>query len=236
MATQALEHVRVLIFDVFGTLVDWRSSVARAVDKAVRPPVDAAGFADAWRDRYQPAMQVVRSTGRPYVSLDVLHRENLDAVLADVGRSTLDEATRAQLNLAWHALDAWPDVGEGLRRLRNRFRLAPCSNGGIALMADLARHNHWHWDAIVGADLARNYKPEPVVYEAACAAFNAKPSDVMMVAAHSSDLAAAARVGLCTAFIARPNEHGPGRGETQASTAVDVSAQSLTDLAAQLGC
>jgi 2-haloacid dehalogenase len=140
------------------------------------------------------------------------------------------------LNLAWHRLDAWPDVGAGLARLRQRYRIAPCSNGNISLMADLARRNDWHWDAILGAELARDYKPKPEVYRAACEAFDCAPREALMVAAHSSDLEAAARAGLRTAFIARPDEQGPGRGESRASVAVDWSADCLTALAHRLGC
>lgn len=233
-------RLRALVFDVFGTLVDWRTSVARAAQSCVgAQTVDAAWserLADAWRDRYQPSMEAVRSGARAYVTLDTLHRETLDGVLTQLGQAHVDAPTRDQLTHAWHTLDAWSDVGEGLRRLRPSFRLAPCSNGNVALMVNLARHNAWHWDAIVGADLARNYKPQAVVYRAACEAFNARPDEVLMVAAHSSDLEAAAQAGLRTAFIARPDEHGPGRGERQASTPVDLSADNLIHLAQQLGC
>jgi 2-haloacid dehalogenase len=140
------------------------------------------------------------------------------------------------LNLAWHRLDAWPDVSAGLARLRTRFRLAPCSNGNISLMVDLARRNGFPWDAILGAEVARDYKPKPAVYLASAAAFDCAPGETMMVAAHSSDLAAAAATGLRTAFIARPDEHGPGRGESRASVPVDFSAESLLALADRLGC
>lgn len=230
--------VQALIFDVFGTLVDWRRSIAREAQAILAPlglTADWHAFADAWRDQYQPAMDEVRSGRLPFSKLDALHRRNLDVVLADHGFHHVDEATRATLNLAWHRLDAWPDVTHGLSRLRTCFRIAPCSNGNISLMVDLARRNALCWDAILGAELARDYKPKPVVYLTAAAAFDLAPSQVMMVAAHSSDLAAAAAVGLRTAFIARPDEHGPGRGEQAASTPVDHSASDLLDLAVQLG-
>ncbi len=230
--------VQALIFDVFGTLVDWRTSIAMEAEAALSPlgiEVDWLGFADAWRAQYQPAMEAVRSGILPFSKLDVLHRRNLDVVLKESGLEQVDEAARVQLNLAWHRLDAWPDVQAGLARLRTRYRLAPCSNGNISLMVDLARRNGLVWDAILGAELARDYKPKPAVYLHACAAFDCAPDQVMMVAAHSSDLQAAAACGLRTAFIARPDEHGPGRGETAASVPVDYSAASLVDLAAQLG-
>ncbi len=234
----AMHDVQALIFDVFGTLVDWRSGVAREACAALAPygpAIDGEAFADAWRAQYQPTMQEVRSGRLPFSKLDVLHRRNLDQVLKDFGLDDVPEATRADLNRAWHRLDAWADVGPGLARLRQRFRIAPCSNGNISLMADLARRNGWHWDAIVGAELARDYKPKPVVYLSAAAAFDCEPAQTLMVAAHSSDLEAAAEVGLRTVFIARPDEHGPGRGERRASVPVDLSADSLTALADLLG-
>jgi len=231
---------RVLLFDVFGTLVDWRRSVARAAAAALQAhglsdEAQALAFADAWRAQYQPSMQAVRSGALPFCKLDVLHRHNLERVLADWGLlAQVDEPTRAALTLAWHRLDAWPDVAEGLAELRRRCLLAPCSNGNLSLMANLARHNGWHWDAILGAEWARDYKPQPVVYQAAVQAFDVLPGEAMMVAAHSSDLAAAAACGLRTAFIARPDEHGPGTGESRPSGPVDLVATSLVDMARQL--
>ena len=226
--------IRVLLFDVFGTLVDWRTGVAREARSILSPlgvSVDWLAFADAWRGQYQPAMEEVRAGRLPFSKLDALHRRNLDVVLAQHGLARIDEATRAELNLAWHRLDAWPDVPPGLDALRARFRLAPCSNGNISLMVDLARRNAFPWDAIAGAELARDYKPKPSVYLCAADAFDCRPEEAMMVAAHSSDLAAAASAGLRTAFIARPDERGPGRGESTASVPVDVSAAGLTELA-----
>jgi 2-haloacid dehalogenase len=234
-----MKPLRALVFDVFGTLVDWRSGVARearAVLAAHGHTVDAQAFADAWRALYQPMMEDVRSGRLPFSRLDVLHRRNLDQLLAASSLDDLPQAARAELNLAWHRLDAWPDVGPGLARLRRRFLVAPCSNGNISLMVDLARRNGWHWDAVLGAELARDYKPKPVVYLSAAAAFDCTPAETLMVAAHSSDLQAAAAAGLRTAFIARPDEHGPGRGEQRASVAVDLSADSLTALADLLAC
>ena len=229
--------IRALIFDVFGTLVDWHGSVAREVAQILGPRVpDPAQFAVDWRAQYQPSMQAVRSGALPFSKLDLLHRRNLDVVLASRGLADVDDATRQQLNLAWHRLDAWPDVAPGLLRLRQRFRLAPCSNGNISLMVDLARRNGLPWDAILGAELARDYKPKPVVYLTAAGAFDCEPGQVMMVAAHSDDLAAAVGCGLRTAHIARPDEHGPGIGERHATVPVDWQAQSLVDLAEQLGC
>jgi 2-haloacid dehalogenase len=232
-----LARVRALVFDVFGTLVDWRGSIAREAQAVLRPrgvTLDWLAFADAWRAQYQPAMEEVRTGQIPFSKLDVLHRRNLEVVLKEFGIRDLDEATRVHLNLAWHRLDAWPDVAPGLQRLRERYRIAPCSNGNISLMVDLARRNGLPWDAILGAEVARDYKPKAIVYQAAAAAFDCDPAEVLMVAAHSNDLAAAAQAGLRTAFVARPDEKGPGRGESQASVPVDVSVNSLVELAERL--
>ncbi|MBL8490321.1 MAG: HAD-IA family hydrolase, partial [Rhodocyclaceae bacterium] len=168
-----MQPIGALVFDVFGTLVDWRTSVAREVRIQLAPAgisIDWTAFADAWRDQYQPAMEEVRSGRLPFAKLDRLHRRNLDVVLRDFGLDGLDEDVRRELNLAWHRLDAWPDVGPGLHRLRDRFRIAPCSNGNISLMVDLARRNGLPWDAILGAEVARDYKPKPEVYRAAAGA------------------------------------------------------------------
>lgn len=238
-AAGSAAQVRALLFDVFGTLVDWRGSVAREAHRLLGArgvALDWEAFADAWRDRYQPSMEEVRSGRLPFSRLDVLHRRNLDAVLAQLGLEGIDQPTRAELNLAWHRLDAWPDVAQGLARLRTRFLIAPCSNGNISLMVDLARCNGLAWDAILGAEVARDYKPKPEVYVSSAAAFDCLPGQAMMVAAHSLDLAAAAAAGLRTAFVARPREHGHGRSETAPALAVDVCASSLTDLADRLGC
>ena len=229
--------IRALLFDVFGTLVDWRGGVAREARAALSPlgiAIDWLAFADAWRAEYQPAMEEVRAGKLAFCKLDMLHRRNLDRVLERFGLGRLGEAERAELNLAWHRLDAWPDVAPGLALLRGSFRLAPCSNGNISIMVDLARRNAFPWDAILGAEIARDYKPKPSVYLAAAQAFDCAPHEAMMVAAHSSDLAAAASAGLRTAFVARPDEAGPGRGESKAGVAVDVSAAGLPELARML--
>ena len=232
-----MNQPRVLLFDVFGTLVDWRSGIAREARELLGPrgiALDWEAFADAWRDQYQPAMEEVRSGRLAFSKLDVLHRRDLDIVLKEFGVGSLDEPLREQLNLAWHRLDAWPEVGAALASLRQRFLLAPCSNGNVSLMVDLARRNGWRWDAILGAEFSRDYKPKAIVYTSAAAAFDCSPSQAMMVAAHSSDLAAAAAVGLRTAFVARPNERGLRRGECAASVPVDVAAEDLAHLAGQL--
>ena len=240
MATAAPAQVmpKALFFDVFGTCVDWRTGVAREAERILKPRavnLNWLEFADHWRSLYQPTMEEVRSGRRQFVKLDVLHREMLDKTLARFEVKNVPPDVLAELNLAWHKLDAWPDVKRGFPRLGAKFLLAPCSNGNIALMADIARRNSIRWDAILGSDIARAYKPKPNDYLAACDAFNLPPSECMMVAAHSNDLGSAAAQGLRTAHVARPNENGPGTGESAPSVRVDYAASSMEDLAAKLG-
>jgi len=229
--------IEALFFDVFGTLVDWRTGVAREADALLRTlgvSIDWLAFADAWRFEYQPAMEEVRAGAIPFCKLDVLHRRNLERILPHFGLRDVPGDILAELNLAWHRLDSWSDVTPALVRLKPRFRLAPVSNGNISLMVDLARRNGLPWDAILGAEVAGDYKPKPRVYLAACAALDLDPAACMMVAAHSRDLAAAASCGLRTAHIVRPDEHGPGTGERAPTIAVDVAAADLADLARKL--
>lgn len=228
---------KALIFDVFGTLVDWRTSVARDVcasfvGKAV--DVDTLAFADLWRGEYDPAMARVRDGQRGYVALDVLHRENLDRVLDRLGLGAwLNDGERSDLTRAWERLDPWPDVVSGLQAAREAALVAPCSNGSIALMTRLARHAGLVWDAVLGAEIARAYKPDPDVYLASCAALGLSPDQVMMIAAHNSDLVAAQACGLQTGFIPRPSEHGPGQTrDLEAESAWTVQADSLPKLVA----
>jgi 2-haloacid dehalogenase len=230
--------VEVLFFDVFGTLVDWRSSVAREAKRILNPlghKHDWTAFADAWRAEYQPGMEAVRSGQLPFSKLDVLHRHNLERILLRFDLANLSEPVLRELTLAWHRLDAWPDVPAALARLKRKFLIAPVSNGNISLMVDLARRNNFAWDAILGAEVAGDYKPKPRVYLAACAAFDLTPEQCMMVAAHSSDLSAAASCGLRTGHIARPHEHGPGTGERAPSVPIDVAGKDLAELADKLG-
>ena len=231
------DSVKALFFDVFGTLVDWRSGVARVAQGILEPlrvVLDWTAFADAWRDQYQPAMEAVRSGSLPYTKLDVLHRRTLQKILPQFGLEHLNEDELHRLTLAWHQLDAWPDVQAGLSRLRERYLIAPVSNGNTSLMCDLARRNDLRWDAILGADHARAFKPMDEVYLAAADAFNLPPGQCLMCAAHGSDLKAAAANGLRTAYIARPQER-PGFSERAAAIIVDVTAVSVLDLAVQLG-
>jgi len=219
---------RALLFDVFGTCVDWRTSVAR---EATALGLPGEAVADAWRARYQPQLETVRSGGREWVVLDVLHREALDDVLDDLGLA-LGEGERDELAFAWHRLDPWPDTVAGLTRLKERHIIAPCSNGHIAQSVNLAKHAGLPWDAILGAEIARAYKPDPRVYRASVAALGLEPGEAMMVAAHNGDLRAAAACGLQTAFVARPREHGPGQQtDLRAEEDVDVEAGDFLALA-----
>ena len=230
--------VQALFFDVFGTLVDWRTSIAREAERILEPlgyRLDWVAFADAWRGEYQPGMEEVRSGRIPFSKLDVLHRRNLERLLPRFDLQNLSDEVLADLTLVWHRLDAWPEVTPALARLKRRYLLAPVSNGNISLMVDLARRNDFPWDAILGAEIAGDYKPKPGVYLAAAEAFDLAAHECMMVAAHSSDLKAAAAPGLRTAHIARPNESGPGRGEGEPSVPVDLAARDLVHLAEQLG-
>jgi 2-haloacid dehalogenase len=231
------DSVKALFFDVFGTLVDWRTGIARESERILAPlghALDWLAFAHAWRGEYQPSMEEVRAGRIPFSKLDMLHRRNLERILPRFGIGGLPEEVMQGLNRAWHVLPAWPEVPGALARLKLLYILAPVSNGNISLMVDLARTNKLTWDAILGAEIAGDYKPKPRVYLASAEALDLSPGECMMVAAHSSDLAAAAACGLKTAHVARPDEYGPGTGETAPAVPVDVTAANLSDLADQL--
>lgn len=230
-----------LTFDVFGTVVDWRSSIIRegeALGKARGIDVDWAKFADAWRGLYQPAMEEVRSGRRPWTRLDDLHRESLVRLLGDVGVASLSAAEIDHLNRAWHRLDPWPDAVPGLTRLKRRFVLATLSNGNIALMVNMAKRAGLPWDMVLGAEIAHAYKPQPEAYLRSADSLGLRPEQCLMVAAHPSDLAAAARAGLRTAYVPRPLEHGPDRAATLPAPGqpFDVVAADFVELAEKLGC
>jgi 2-haloacid dehalogenase len=228
--------IKALFFDVFGTLVDWRTSVAREAQSILAPldiSLDWPAFADAWRNEYQPAMQEVRAGRVPYTKLDALHRQMLQKILPRFALTGLGDKELTELTSAWHRLDAWPDVQPGLARLREQFFIAPVSNGNIALMADLARRNGICWDAILGAEVARDFKPQPAVYLAAADAFNLEPDQCLMCAAHASDLKAAAACGLRVAYILRPNER-PGASATAPAMPLDLCVRDTLELAQRL--
>ena len=237
------EQPLALGFDVFGTVVDWRTSIARQSApflKALgRPDIDPAAFADAWRARYAPAMAKVNRGERPFVVLDTLHRENLQDLLRAEGidPSQLNEAMLDEWNHAWHKLDPWPDAVEGLRRLRSKFAVVSLSNGNVAMMVAMARNAGLVWDAILGAEFARFYKLHPRTYLSTAEALGLAPSQLCLVAAHHSDLAAARQCGLKTAYVDRPDEYGGSPSpDAHAVQAWEWSAGSFTELADLLGC
>lgn len=234
---KTVDGVKAMVFDVFGTLVDWRTCVARESRTILEPmgyKLDWIAFANAWRAEYQPGMEEIRAGRKPFSRLDVVHRGMLDRVRPRFGLESLDETTLRNLNLVWHRLDAWPGVTAGLHRLRRKFMLGPCSNGNISLMVDLARRNEFPWDAILGAEIAGDYKPKPRVYLAAAEALGIEPHECMMVAAHSNDLEAAAKVGLRTGFVAQPDEFGPNTGEATPTLKVDIAATSFQEFALRM--
>jgi len=234
-----LGSVRALVFDTFGTVVDWRSSVTQEVAQLAKRKglqVDAEKFADTWRAGYAPSMNRVRIGELPWTKLDRLHRMILDKLLVDFSITGLSEAEIDALNRAWHRLRPWPDSVSGLTRLKKKFIIAPLSNGNISLMTDLAKHSGLPWDCILGAELVRHYKPDREVYQSAADLLDLKVGEVMMVAAHLGDLRAAKGVGLRTAFVTRPLEYGPqGKPDLQPDSSVDIAAKDFNDLAGQLG-
>jgi 2-haloacid dehalogenase len=235
----APHDVKALLFDVFGTCVDWRSGIAREASTAaarVGVTLDGPAFADAWRAMYQPSMEEVRSGRRPWTILDVLHRESLERLIDRFGLGRMDQGMRDALNRAWHRLDPWPDTVAGLARLKTQFIIAPLSNGNVALLTNMAKRAGIPWDLILSAETSLAYKPLPQSYLRAAAMLGLKPQDVMLCAAHNDDLAAAKRVGLRTGFIPRPLEHGPGQTrDLRPAGEWDVVAHDFNDLAQQMG-
>jgi 2-haloacid dehalogenase len=234
-----VSSVKALVFDVFGTVVDWRSSVAAEVRQAASRKgltVDGEKFADAWRAGYGPGMNRVRTGELPWTRLDDLHRMTLDRILGDFGMTTMSEAEKGALNRAWHRLEPWPDSVAGLTQLKKKFIIAPLSNGNIALMTDLAKHSKLPWDCVLGAELVRHYKPDREVYLSAADFLGLQVGEVMMVAAHLGDLRAAKSVGVKTAFVTRPMEYGPnGKPDLTPDASVDVTAKDFVDLATRVG-
>lgn len=221
--SRPLPLIRAMLFDTFGTVVDWRGGIIREVSAFFSRhgiDSDAEQFADDWRQRYQPAMERIRSGERSFVRLDVLHLENLRDSLRnagiDQGRFTDDKLL--DLNMAWHRLDPWPDSVEGLNLLRARFLIAPLSNGNISLLTNMAKRAGLPWDCILGAEVVRCYKPDPQCYLDTADVLGLQPAECVMVAAHNDDLAAAAAIGMHTAFVVRPHEHGPSQDQDLEAT------------------
>lgn len=226
---------QILAFDVFGTVVDWHGSIAAEV-AVLYPQVDADAFALAWRAGYQPAMQRVRAGEQGWTRLDELHRAILDDLLPRFGLGELPETERQNLNRVWHRLNPWPDAVEGLSRLKTRYTITTLSNGNIGLLTDMAKHGALPWDCVLSAEVFQAYKPDPRVYQGVANVFDVAPYEVMMVAAHHDDLAAARASGLLTAYVERPLELGAGQPKDVSPQAGNtLHARDFLDLAAQLG-
>ena len=234
-----LAMVKAMTFDVFGTVVDWRSSIVRegeALTTRTGIEVDWPRFADAWRAGYGPAMRRVRAGELPWTKIDDLHRMILDGLIPEFGLTALSEAERDDLNRVWHRLSPWPDTVSGLTRLRTRYVLASLSNGNVALLVNMAKHSGLPWDAVLSAELAHQYKPDPEVYLTAADLLGLQPEQVMMVAAHKGDLRAAAALGFKTGYVPRPMEYGPDREiDTTPDPSFDVVATDFNDFADRLG-
>ncbi len=227
-----------VMFDVFGTVVDWRTSVANEVKRTPGlESVDCYQFADLWRGKYQPAMERIRNGKRPWTKLDQLHLENLIELLDELGVGTLAQDQIHELNRAWHRLTPWPDAVEGLCRLKGQYTIATLSNGNVSLIINMAKNAGLPWDMVLGAEVVRHYKPQPEAYLKSAELLDLQPQQCMLVAAHNSDLVAASQCGFRTAFVARPTEYGPDqKHDLVALNDYDVVAKDFLELAGQLGC
>jgi 2-haloacid dehalogenase len=237
--TPALQQVKALAFDVFGTVVDWRGSITREGHKLGRElgiRADWSAFADAWRAGYRPAMDDVRTGRLPWTNIDGLHRRILDRILDESGLDMLSAAQKDRLNRAWHRLDPWPDAVRGLKRLKKGYLISTLSNGNVSLLTNMAKRARLPWDCVLSAELFRHYKPDPEAYRGAAAMLGFQPHEVMMVAAHKDDLRAAQAAGLRAAFVQRPLEYGDAaKKDVKPEMDFDVNARDFIDLAAKLG-
>ena len=230
--------IEALLFDVFGTVMDWRGSIIREGEQLGKEKgldVDWAAFADAWRGKYQPSMQRVRAGEVPWTNLDALHRASLEELLEEFEVPGLSDDEKHYLNRAWHRLDPWPDSVEGLTRLKRHYIIAPLSNGNVALLVNMAKRAGLPWDLILSAELARHYKPDREAYLTSTELLDLSPERVMMVSAHPGDLHAAADAGLRTAYVYRPLEFGPDAEPEHPGPVFDLSNTDLLDLAERLG-
>ena len=238
--------VKALLFDVFGTVVDWRSGIANEVKKIANKNkivINPNDFADAWRAEYQPAMEEIRKGNRSFTILDILHMENLKKISSRFGLDKLSSDDFDLLVKAWHRLPGWPDSSEGLNKLKTKFIIATQSNGNIALMVNMAKYSNLNWDVILGAEVVGHYKPEPEAYLKACRALHLSPEECMMVAAHDDDLKAASLQGMKTGYVHRPYEYGKDKlfdisqvNDYKGDRSWDFISIDLNDLAYQLGC
>ena len=239
-------EVKALLFDVFGTVVDWRTGIAievQMIAKKYNIELNADDFADAWRAEYQPAMEQIRSGKRSFTILDILHLENLKKIAPRFNLNNLSNEDLNCLVSAWHRLPGWPDSSQGLNKLKKKFILATQSNGNIALMVNMAKYSNLSWDVILGAEVLGHYKPEPQAYIKACKALNLKPSECLMVAAHDDDLKAASLQGMKTAYVHRPFEYGKDKlfdiaevNDYKGNRNWDIMSKDFNDLAFKLGC
>ena len=239
-------EVKALLFDVFGTVVDWRTGIAievQMIAKKYNIELNADDFADAWRAEYQPAMEQIRSGKRSFTILDILHLENLKKIAPRFNLNNLSNEDLNFLVSAWHRLPGWPDSSQGLNKLKKKFILATQSNGNIALMVNMAKYSNLSWDVILGAEVLGHYKPEPQAYIKACKALNLKPSECLMVAAHDDDLKAASLQGMKTAYVHRPFEYGKDKlfdiaevNDYKGNRNWDIVSKDFNDLAFKLGC
>ncbi len=230
--------VKALAFDVFGTVVDWRGSVIREGEELGREKgldVDWPGFADEWRGRYKPSMDKVRSGELSWTNLDALHRSSLEELLEEFGITGLTEDEKDHLNKAWHRLDPWPDSVAGLTRLKKRYLISTLSNGNVALLTNMAKRAGLPWDLILSAELVRHYKPDPETYQMVPSLLDLRPEEVMLVAAHPSDLRAAQAFGLRAGYVLRPMEWGPGGEAEPPDPSFDLVAGDMVELAEKLG-
>ncbi len=231
--------VKAMVFDTFGSVVDWRGSIIRDLTRWGNEngfAADWAAFADKWRGMYQPSMEQVRNGQRPWTILDVLHRESLDVLIEEFGLQAMTEAQRVYVNCVWHRLDGWPDSVGGLSRLKSKYIIAPLSNGNVSLLTDIAKYTGLPWDLNLSTEIFHCYKPQPQSYLGVCAILQLEPGEVMMCAAHNDDLLAARKAGLKTAFWPRPNEYGPHQTKNlTASEPWDIVATDIRDLARQMG-
>jgi 2-haloacid dehalogenase len=231
-------NVRAMVFDTFGTVVDWRGSIVAEGERYWRPEkgmdIDWPAFADAWRAKYGPSMNKVRTGELPWTKLDDLHRMALDANLQEFGVTHLSEADKQHLNFVWHRLNAWPDAPSGLARLKSRYLISPLSNGNLSLLTEMGKFAGLPWDCVLGADIFRHYKPDPETYLGAAEVLGLEPGQVMMTAAHTGDLEAARKLGLRTAYVHRPSER-PNAPAMPAQGDFDVVATDFRDMASRLG-
>jgi 2-haloacid dehalogenase len=238
MSNSLAASIKVLAFDVFGTVADWRSSIVAECEQLGRTKnlnVDWAAFADTWRSVYHPSMDRVRNGELPWTKLDVLHRMSLEEILKKFKIEGLSEGEKDQFNQVWHRLKPWPDSVPGLQRLKSRFIITTLSNGNISLLTNMAKRAGLPWDCILSAENVRHYKPDREVYLFVPALFDLKPEQVMLVAAHERDLESAQKYGLRTAFVHRPLEHGPGKATLiPPANKYDFVARDFLDLASQL--